>query len=159
MFGPAGGSFSAAGAEAGSRERAAAHAAVDPYAILHELEHDRAIRNVLIGALARVSQGSDEVTRGVDLTPATEVRNLERLENALGHLHARRVDRIERSLADAVANQESVIEYGTDHGEVKVVVQPEGTRGYDDLRRRGGRLHLGDPTGNGRPEADHPPRL
>jgi hypothetical protein len=36
-----------------------------------------------------------------------------------------------------------VIELQTDHGELKIVPYPEGTRGYDDLRRDAERLPIG----------------
>ena len=41
------------------------------------------------------------------------------------------------ALAEAAIGDQPVIELMTDHGEVKVVPTPAGTRGYDDLRRGG----------------------
>ena len=49
--------------------------AFDPYAILTALEHHR-ISYVLIGAFARVLQGTEELTRGVDLVPSLRAENL-----------------------------------------------------------------------------------
>lgn len=63
----------------------------DPYAILQEFDRAGAFF-VVIGALARVIQGSDELTRGLDLTPSLRPENLRRLGQALDNLHARRVD-------------------------------------------------------------------
>jgi hypothetical protein len=60
----------------------------DPYAILEALERER-VTYVLIGGLARVIEGSDELTRGVDLTPSTRPENLRRLDVALRSLDAR----------------------------------------------------------------------
>jgi hypothetical protein len=63
----------------------------EPYAILHALEEKR-VAYVIVGGLARVLQGSDELTRGLDLTPSTRKENLDRLQGALEQLNARRVD-------------------------------------------------------------------
>ena len=63
----------------------------DPYAILRELQEGR-VYFVVIGALARVIQGSDELTRGLDLTPSLRPQNLEKLQQALENLNARRTD-------------------------------------------------------------------
>ena len=61
-------------------------------------------------------------------------QNLERLQSALDRLNARRVDGEPLALAtlDSVVN--SVLELASDAGEIKVVLEPAGTRGYDDLR-------------------------
>ena len=63
----------------------------DPYAILRELDQQR-VTYVVVGGLARVIQGSDELTDGIDLTPAPFQRNLDRLQTALENLNARRAD-------------------------------------------------------------------
>jgi hypothetical protein len=106
----------------------------DPYGILAALEHER-VAYILIGAFARVIHGADEITRGVDLTPSTRKENLRRLDLALEAINARRPDGREASLQTTDFEAEPVIELRTDHGEMKVVPFPEGTRGYDDLRR------------------------
>jgi hypothetical protein len=117
--------------------------AFDPYAILHELEEAR-VWFVLIGGLARVIQGSDEVTRGVDVTPSPRPENLERLAGALLALGAtpRNGARLERSAAEP--DRTPVIAFDSPPGEIKVVTRPAGTRGYDDLRFKASWLHLGD---------------
>jgi hypothetical protein len=114
----------------------------DPYAILHELDRAR-VSFVVIGALARVIQGSDEVTRGFDLTPSMRVQNLERLEAALESLNARRADGKPLDVSKVDPEWESIIELESDAGEIKIVPQPIGTRGYDDLRHRAMRQPLG----------------
>lgn len=114
----------------------------DPYAILAALERER-VTYIIIGALARVLHGADEVTRGIDLTVSTREENLRRLDLALEHIHARRVDRHEPSLQTTDFEREPVIEFRSDHGELKVVPYPEGTRGYDDLRRAASREPIG----------------
>ena len=47
----------------------------DPYAVLRELERER-VTYVVVVALARVIQGSDELTRGTDVTPSLRPQNL-----------------------------------------------------------------------------------
>src|SRR6266545_4031038 len=115
----------------------------DPLAVLAALEGQFATY-VVIGALGRVIQGSDEVTRGVDITPSPRGGNLERVEAALADLNARPRDRRRIDLEQRVAKGEAVIAFTSDYGEVKVVPRPAGTQGYDDLRRRAHREYLGN---------------
>src|SRR5262249_5549251 len=115
----------------------------DPYAMLHALEEFDVIY-VVIGGLARVLQGSDELTRGLDITPSTRPENLERLEQALSRIDARRLDRQPLSLTHIEPREQQLIPLETGHGELKLALEPAGTRGYDDLRRRAQRLHLGE---------------
>lgn len=114
----------------------------DPYAILAALEQER-VAYILIGAFARVIVGADEITRGVDLTPSAKEENLRRLDLALEAINARRPDGGEPNVQATDYARDPVIELRTDHGEVKVVLFPEGTRGYDDLRRAAERQPLG----------------
>ena len=113
----------------------------DPYALLQELERQRATY-IVIGALGRVIHGSDEVTDGMDIVPSTREENLRRLGLALEELNARRPDGkapvLERDLVGR-----GVLELQTNAGELKIVPEPAGTRGYDDLRRRAEREPLG----------------
>jgi hypothetical protein len=115
----------------------------DPYAIFHELDRARTTY-ILIGALARVLQGSDEITDGFDLTPSLRPQNGERLKRALEGLEARRVDGNPLDVSDLDPARERVIELESRAGEIKIVPEPAGTRGYDDLRRRRTRLPLGE---------------
>jgi len=114
----------------------------DPYAILEALERE-AVSYILVGAFARVLVGADEITHGVDLTPTTRGDNLHRLDLALEAMNARRSDRSAPAVQSTDYSREPVVELRTDHGEVKVVPVPEGTRGYDDLRRDAERLPIG----------------
>lgn len=113
----------------------------DPYALLQALERQR-VTYIVIGALGRVIHGSDEVTDGMDIVPSTREENLRRLGLALEELNARRPDGkapvLERDLVGR-----GVLELRTDAGELKIVPEPAGTRGYDDLRRRAEREPLG----------------
>jgi hypothetical protein len=114
----------------------------DPYAVLAALEQERTTY-ILVGAFARVLVGADEITHGIDLTPSTRDENLRRLDLALEHIHARRSDGSEAAVQTTDFAREPVVELTTDHGEVKIVPYPEGTRGYDDLRRAAERLPIG----------------
>jgi hypothetical protein len=115
----------------------------DPYAILRELESER-VSYVLVGALARVIQGSDELTDGLDLTPSPRQKNLDRLQAALEHLNARRVDGRPLELTEDTLRDTPMLELRSDAGEIKIVPEPEGTRGYDDLRHRADHEPIGE---------------
>jgi hypothetical protein len=114
----------------------------DPLAIVAAFERQGA-SYVLVGALARVLQGADELTRGVDLTPSLREKNLQRVETALESLEAKAADRRKTPLAERIERGEEVIAYRTRGGELKLVPTPAGTEGYDDLRRRARREYLG----------------
>jgi hypothetical protein len=111
----------------------------DPYAILAALD-SRRVTYVVIGAFARVVRGAEEVPSGLDIVPSLRAENLRRLEVSLRDLEAVRVDCREISLDEAMT---AMIEATSPVGELKIVPEPEGTRGYDDLRRAATREHLG----------------
>jgi hypothetical protein len=115
----------------------------DPYAVVRGLDRAR-VNFIVIGALARVIQGSDELTRGIDLTPSPQPRNLEKLQRALEGLNARRLDGKPLDLSALDPAQVPVLALASDAGEVKIVLEPTGTRGYDDLRHRANRQPIGD---------------
>jgi hypothetical protein len=102
----------------------------DPLGLLGALERHR-VAFVVIGGLARVIQGTDELTRGVDIVPSTKPDNLRRLSSALDELGA----------SELPTNEPVRVE--TPHGELRIVPVPAGTRGYDDLRRAATREPLG----------------
>jgi hypothetical protein len=113
----------------------------DPIAVLQALDRRR-VTYIVVGALGRVIQGSDEVTDGIDIVPSTREENLRRLGLALEDLHARRADGKQPSLEENLAI-DRMLELQTDAGEMKIVPEPAGTRGYDDLRRDASREPLG----------------
>lgn len=113
----------------------------DPYQVLHALERQRVVY-IIVGALGRVIHGSDELTDGIDLVPSTHEENLRRLQLALEELNARRPDGKPPRLQEDLVGR-PLLELTTDAGEVKIVPEPAGTRGYDDLRRRAHREPLG----------------
>src|SRR5262245_49624558 len=113
----------------------------DPMAVLQTLDRHR-VSYVVVGALARVIQGSDELTDGIDITPSMKDENLRRLGAALTELDARRINGRAVSL-DRDLSLDGVLELATTAGELKLVPEPVGTAGYDDLRRGASREPLG----------------
>jgi len=116
-----------------------ASADFDPYELLAALQAQR-VSFVVIGAFARVVRGTRELTDGIDITPSRREDNLERLKTALEELDARRVD---GKRLDVHHMAGPVVALETHAGELKLVPEPAGTRGYDDLRRRADREPLG----------------
>lgn len=115
----------------------------DPYLVLGALE-GRRVAYVLIGGFARVVQGTEELTEGLDLTPSTKADNLKRLLDALDELDAERIDGKPLRLDEQTIGREPLIELSSRGGEIKLVPEPAGTRGgYDDLRRAASREPLG----------------
>jgi hypothetical protein len=114
----------------------------DPYGVLQALDQQR-VMYIVIGGFARVIQGTEEVTRGLDIVPSLRPENLRRLDAVLRDIGARRADGGELTIDEHTMAAENVLTLQTDHGEVKVVPEPVGTRGYDDLRRAANREPLG----------------
>jgi hypothetical protein len=115
----------------------------DPRGLLAPLDRHR-VAYIIVGAFGRVVQGADEVTRGIDIVPSMREENLRRLDTALTELGAHQPDGSEPSLANADRNQlEPVLKLGTDHGQLKIIPEPTGTGGYEDLRRAATREHIG----------------
>jgi hypothetical protein len=113
--------------------------AFDPYEQLAALQRHH-VSFVVIGALARVIHGTAELTEGMDITPSMREDNVARLKNGLDDLEAKRRD---RKRLDLAALDEHVVALRTRAGELKLVPEPAGTRGYDDLRRHASREPLG----------------
>jgi hypothetical protein len=104
----------------------------DPRALLGVLDRHR-VAFIVIGGLARVIEGADEVTRGIDITPSTKPENLRRLADALD----------EFGVGETGLDTEEPTTVMTPHGELRVIPVPAGTRGYDDLRRAAIREPIG----------------
>lgn len=119
----------------------------DPFEILRALER-HGVRFVVIGAAAARVAGAPVVTEDIDVTPARDRANLERLADALRELDARLrspgdpegvpfpVD------PDMLGNAE-LWSLTTSAGDLDVCFTPSGTGGYDDLRREASRERLG----------------
>ena len=115
---------------------------LDPYGLLQALDRRR-VSYVLIGGFARIVQGTEEMTYGLDITPSLREQNLERLDRALRDVDATRTDGREVSLDPGTLAAQPLHELATCYGELKLVPEPAGTRGYDDLRRGANREPLG----------------
>ena len=115
----------------------------DPYAVLAAFERRR-VSYVVIGAFARIVQGAEEITHGIDLVPAIRSENLRRLALALEDLDASRGDGKPIVLDEMTIRDEPPLQLRSPAGELKVVPEPAGTRGgYDDLRRAATREPIG----------------
>jgi hypothetical protein len=114
----------------------------DPYGLLQALDRHR-VTYIVIGGFARVIQGTEELTRGLDIVPSTRPENLRRLDAALRELGARGGDGRELTVDEHTVTTQPMFELQTEHGELKIVPEPVGTRGYDDLRRAATREPLG----------------
>ena len=107
------------------------------------------VRFVVIGAVAAIAQGSPLPTEDVDITPARDRENLERLSAALAELEAKlRVEGQSEGVAfpfDAASLERNEIwTLRTPHGDLDVVFVPAGTRGYEDLSRDAIVVDFGD---------------
>ena len=108
----------------------------DPLGVLTALDRHR-VAYIVIGGFGRVVRGTEEVTRGLDIVPSTKSGNLQKLEEALDELGARKEE------GKKVDLDAEVVELITDRGELKIVAEPIGTSGYEDLRRAATREPLG----------------
>jgi len=116
----------------------------DPRGLLAGL-HRSYVNYVLIGGLARVIRGTDEITNGVDICPSLRPDNVERLAEGLEELGARRADRRRLVVDEETLRTERVLRLRTSFGELKVVPEPAGTRrGFNDLRRGATLEHVGE---------------
>jgi hypothetical protein len=107
--------------------------------------HRNHVEYVLIGGLARVIRGTDEITSCVDICPSLRFDNVERLGRALEDLGARRVDRRRLVIDEESLGAEPALRLRTSFGELNVVVDPAGTRqGFKDLRRAATLEHVGE---------------
>ena len=105
---------------------------LDPYAIVAALD-ERRVDYILIGSLARVLQGADEVPGSLDLVFPKGARDTTDQAISSFALPAPTGVRFE---GDAWV-------YWSAGGRIKALETPTGTRGHRDLRRRAERVHLG----------------
>lgn len=117
-----------------------------PDRILEVLEQHH-VRYVVIGGLAAEIHGSPYITRDVDVTPARDRRNLGRLADALRDLEAKlRVvdldEPLEIPLDERSFDQGTTWTFVTKYGNLDVAFLPDGTRGFDDLKRGATRERL-----------------
>lgn len=115
----------------------------DPRALLATLEAHR-VDYVVIGGMARIVRGTDELTDALDVCPSVRPQSLARLERALAELDATHADGERARVDEAALFQQPAQLFETRYGRLQLVPEPAGTRnGYDDLRRGATREHLG----------------
>jgi hypothetical protein len=107
------------------------------------------VQFVLIGGVAANAHGYPLPTQDVDITPAPDRPNYERLAVALREMNAR--IRVEREpdgvpfLVDGVTLAGNVTwTLTTDRGNLDIVTEPAGTAGFADLRRDAIEVRLGE---------------
>jgi hypothetical protein len=98
--------------------------------------------------LAAIAQGSPIPTEDVDVTPARDTENLDRLAAALRDLGARLrtptdPEGIEFPLDSTFLAGNDTWTLSTKYGDLDIAFTPSGTRGYEDLRRSAVELELG----------------
>ena len=112
---------------------------LDPKHILSTLvEWD--VQFVVIGAIAAIVQGGPLITQDLDITPAREPVNLERLATALRELDARlRIPNdpsgIEFPIEPRLLGSVDSWTLNTPSGDIDLLFAPSGTAGYEDLKR------------------------
>jgi len=108
----------------------------DPYRILETL-HRHGVRFVVVGAFSAVVQGYPLATQDIDVTPASERENLERIAAALLELGARLQVPVGEGIAfpiDAkMLGEATSWTLVTDAGPLDLVFAPAGTKGYEDV--------------------------
>lgn len=120
----------------------------EPRRILEVLARHQ-VRFVVIGGYAAVLAGIDVVTRDIDITPATDQANLQRLADALDELHAAiRVRPGEPAVplpADPrLLARTEILNLTTDAGDLDITSRPDGTDGYKDLKQGAHPQSLGE---------------
>ncbi len=106
---------------------------LDPYGVLRGLD-EQGVNYILIGSLARVLQGADEVPGGVDFVFPKGAR----------HATDEAIRAFARPGPGSMAlDGDAWVYYVVGGAPIKALETPAGTRGYRDLRRRGERVHLG----------------
>ena len=102
--------------------------------------NEHGVRYVVIGAIAAIAQGYPLNTGDLDVTPARDPGNLDKLADALRELDARlRVPADNKGVEFPIdANYLGDVDSWTlitKHGGLDLLFVPTGTRGYPDLRR------------------------
>lgn len=118
----------------------------DPLEILGALER-HGVRYVLIGAAAARIAGAPVVTEDIDITPAADHSNLERLAAALREVGARlRTPTSTRGVPfpvdAAMLGTSAIWTLSTSFGDLDIAFTPSGTGGYADLHREASRTRL-----------------
>jgi predicted nucleotidyltransferase len=92
---------------------------------------------VVVGGIAAVAHGSPQFTRDLDIVFANDEANLQRLGRVLVDLNAKLLGVTEDVpfVPDArTLKRVRLLTLDTDEGRLDVMVQPDGSKGYDQLR-------------------------
>lgn len=92
---------------------------------------------VVVGGIAAIAHGSPRFTRDLDIVYAVDEANLRRLSHVLLNLNAKLLGVMEDVpfVPDARAlRQVQLLTLDTDEGRLDIMVQPDGSRGYEQLR-------------------------
>lgn len=105
------------------------------------------VRYVVIGGLAAQLRGAPIVTYDLDVSPARDRDNLDRLAAALADLGgmpriAGAPTDLEIPLDGAMLAGFQSLSLDTPHGQIDLVLLPDGTTGYDDLVRSATRVRV-----------------
>lgn len=115
----------------------------DPLAALAALQRAK-VSFVVIGGIARVLRGTGEVTWGLDICPSPATANLGRTLAALTELQADPVSAKQTRATGKSSQQQTIVDYTTIAGPLKLVRAPAGVpRGYQALRSGATIEHLG----------------
>ncbi|HET8565801.1 MAG TPA: hypothetical protein VFL77_04925 [Solirubrobacterales bacterium] len=122
-------------------------APLDAQRILDELGRHR-VDYVLVGGMAAQTHGSTRMTNDVDLIPAPDPANLERLAEALRALGARVLNPGHQGLdIDArMLPRATIWQFSTPHGDIDVLHEAPGAAAYPELRERALVIALDDTT-------------
>jgi hypothetical protein len=107
------------------------------------------VRYLVIGAQAAVIHGVPVVTEDLDITPARDDENLERLASALSEIEPRLRTTSDPAGVPLPVDAQLLATAATWNlttrlGELDIAFEPTGTRGYDDLRRGADTIELAD---------------
>lgn len=111
----------------------------DPVEVLRVLKNHE-VQFVVVGGIAARLRGAPLLTQDVDITPARQSGNLERLAQALEELGARlrtatEPDGVPFPFDPRLLEASNVWTLTTIHGDLDLVMSPAGTDGYPDLAR------------------------
>lgn len=116
-------------------------AGFDPERIFEALAGSH-VRFVLIGGMAAILHGDAGVTMDIDITPAYDTENLDRLAKALRGIRARiRAEGAPNGLPFDCSGEflgnlgpDGMLNLTTRYGDVDLAFMPSGTKGFEDLK-------------------------
>jgi hypothetical protein len=101
---------------------------------------------VIAGGLAVQTHGHVRTTVDIDVYPRPELRNLQRLADALNELDARTLNPGSEAMAidAAMLPRATLWQFATRHGAIDVIHDAPGAPPYDELRARALEIELGE---------------